>query len=381
MEETMTKKQSVISENNKNTAFVRYDPLGRIIFHFNISPRTMLIATFIVFGVIEFTIIPILRGYFFQRSTPGVLVNTLGILWNNFIVTPIVWSYFTLSLRSITTNEIYSTLYSNQVIPQRYSDLVLGWQEKVAASFSSKKTALVTYILTAFFTITVLYGVTFKVDAWYEPGGTPHKMFATFSTFLLYYIISWLIVREFLTAYWNASFFKQFGSNIAVQSFHPDSAGGLGVIGLYASRLSIVILTLGSGIFFATLVSLYSNVLGSAWSYNLLFVWILYIIMVPFSIGLLIYPSHVAMQNYKKSLLLDLSREIQSEFERRYKNLKKKKKDDDLAYLNRLQDLHTFIEKSIPTWPYGNNIFRRYALTSVAPVLSFAFSLLIDYLK
>ena len=377
----MTKKQNAISENNKNTAFMRYDPLGRIIYHFNISPRAMFIATFIVFGVIEFTVIPILRGYFFQRSTLGVLINTLGILWNNFIVTPIIWSYFTLSLRSIATNQIYSTLYSNQVISRRYSALVLGWQEKVAASFSSKKTALITYILTAFFTITVLYGVTFKVDAWYEPGGLPHKVFATFSTFLLYYIIAWLIVREFLTAYWNARFFKQFGSSIVVQSFHPDSAGGLGVIGLYASRLSIVILTLGSGIFFATLVSAYSNVLGSTWSYNLLFVWILYIIMVPFSIGLLIYPSHVAMQNYKKDLLLDLSRKIQAEFERQHKNLKKEKGDADLAYLNRLQDLLTFVEKSIPTWPYGNNILRRYTLTSIAPVLSFVFSLLIDYLK
>ena len=358
---------------------LKYDPLGRELHRHKFSPFAVFLVAMLIFGVIERTAVPLIGGYFYQNSNPVALADTWTSFVQNFIIAPTYWAYYVWLNSSLFT--LFSALTASEVITISEQERACAWRKKVEASFSSKKTAIVAIFLAICFSLGVVYSINITIMPWFARGGLAHRLFASLTTIIQYYILAWILVRQVIVAYWNNDFFKNFSNDIVIQSHHPDHAGGFGILGTCASKLSLVVLASGSALMIGTLILSLAQTSYSIWFISLVILWVLYIIMVPASFGLLILPAHNAMKNYKYKLLLDLSHKIQAELLAVQNELTL---DDTMlpivkSRIDGFQSMYKFINDSMPVWPFGSTIFRRFTITSLVPIISFLASLAIDY--
>lgn len=357
-----------------------YDPLGRVLKRLSITPTLAFVYGVIILGLIEQIIIPLIGNYFtISNSDPAYISNRISAIVNAFIITPIVWAYYVWTTKY--PHDVYLTLKSSQVIPENAADRFSSWFKEYESSLGNKKTAVVVYILTIAFVSLVNYGW-LKVDPWFGRGNWFAYSYAFIMFSIAYMMTSWIIIRELITVYWLRKLFSILDEDLVIQISYPDNAGGLGVIGLHASRLSMLIVAIGSFLVSVTLVSNLYNVAESAWSITQITLWGAYIIFVPLSFGLLILPAHNYMQRYKNKQLLQVSRLIQGEVTK-LKSIKQLNHDTTqniLKEIETLQKAYEYLDKSIPVWPFSAAIFRGFTFTSLIPILSLFGSLFIDYI-
>lgn len=167
-------------------------------------------------------------------------------------------------------------------------------------------------------------------------------------------------------------------SGVVIEPFHPDNAGGLGEIGLALANFGYVILCFG----FILVLVFYQSYLntssfdlqglgGRAWLKGGFVYLLLYVIIAPSAFFLPALNTHWVMVKQKKSLLMDISRNIDKILKHIHviRLESPSKVRPLLEKLNQLEHLREITMK-YPTWPYNQENFRKYLGLVSTPFLS-----------
>jgi len=192
------------------------------------------------------------------------------------------------------------------------------------------------------------------------------------------YVLWMIILRQLQAIRHFNRLFQWFG--IRVRPLHPDEAGGLGALGGYTVRVSLILVGLGG---IAAMFTILIMIIGvNPWIRpDVLGFWAMYIVMTPLSLLLPMLSAHDAMQEAKDARLMGIS----EEFERTLAdlNLARRNNTEALKQINeKLSELragYDLIASNSATWPISTRVFRNFSVTASLPLLSGLVSVVVDF--
>jgi|GEM_PF-6322584 len=171
---------------------------------------------------------------------------------------------------------------------------------------------------------------------------------------------------------------------IKVIMYHPDHAGGLGAIGRFVSNVGYLAFA-----FAVTIVIFFwqAKIASKQASNTGWFIVSIISTIVHFSISLLVFylpirTTHNAMRAYKTRVLTSLSTVLNRNFKKALLDVSREKRPafiSDLAKVQHVYRLYNHAE-NLPEWPFNISMIRKYFSLSMSPVLSFALSILYEWI-
>jgi hypothetical protein len=183
-------------------------------------------------------------------------------------------------------------------------------------------------------------------------------------TFLSVYVGSTLIWKSVVTAFMFHKLFRQLGVN--VHPLHPDQAGGLGSVGSVAINHGLI------AVIFAEIVSLTAVriMLGSGWQWrDLIFFSVLYLLITPLVVVGTLWTAHCRMVQIRDQLLQDISEKFEKKLVHQGPEGITVSRDQ-VRNLGDLKKMHDLVEETYPTWPISAGAFRKFSLTTLAPIIT-----------
>jgi hypothetical protein len=139
---------------------------------------------------------------------------------------------------------------------------------------------------------------------------------------------------------------------VRLYPLHPDKCGGMGPIGLFVSRLAIILIVIPVWV---TMLSIFTIIAGGEAQFSIgLVAYVIYAILMPVVVIPPLWQPHKAMQEYKDRLLLEISRELLEVKDRLFRQVKADRWDKLRAALesyDRLENIYSDSEKHIPVSP------------------------------
>jgi hypothetical protein len=172
-------------------------------------------------------------------------------------------------------------------------------------------------------------------------------------------------------------------SEIIIEPFHPDNAGGMGEIGHTLANFGYVILCFG----FALILLFYQSQLntnyfslqagGQAWMRGGVVYLLVYMLLAPSAFFLPALTTHQAMQKHKQNMLIDISKNIDTTLKNVH-SIKLETPSKVKPSIEKLKQLEYLREITMkyPTWPYNQGNLRKYLGLVFTPLISIALSIL-----
>jgi hypothetical protein len=177
-------------------------------------------------------------------------------------------------------------------------------------------------------------------------------------------------------------------SDVIVEPFHPDNAGGFGDIGHVLANIGYVILCFG----FILVLVFYQSYLntnflnpeivaGRPWLKGGIVYLVIYLILAPSAFFLPALSTHRVMANHKKELMSAVSKNIDGLLKRIYVNrlgspAKVKPLIEKLSQLEHIRE----ITLKYPTWPYNQGNLRKYVGLVLTPFFTTFLSIMANKL-
>ena len=361
---------------------LKYDLIGRLVTRFKITPAIAFWACLLLIGVGEQVMLPWFGGYPnpMQQGSRFVVLR-IQVYGNGFVINPMFWAAYVWSLSM--HRQFANSLIRNQVVEKQSRKKLLEAVERYEQVFANRWIGLLVWLGPVVSMLSVFYMWFFVYDPWFGRENWGHFAFTILSVFILYYSLIWFVLRELVFVIWLYIFFRNQGEQLEVKVSHPDNAGGLGELGIHASRVGLFVLMLGLGFVVVRFTTIYYQATQSIWNTVQILGWIVYAAVVPLSMLLLLQPAHSCMLKFRERKLLRLSLQIDREMEQLEKAFdgEGNRIAEISARLEGLRNTYAYLENKIPVWPFNATIFRQITLTTIMPVLSFVVSTAIDLMR
>jgi hypothetical protein len=364
------------------------DPLSRLLRRvFSDDWLKLWIAAFLLYGVAEKLLIPMLGGYLQLGGGIRTWSPHVEALLTGFVEFPYFLAYYLWSARAVVV--LLEDLKANKAFEdtQRYRDFtdrLLRSCNRPVWSWISLALALVAAGLMHL----VVWGPASSVPPWFGSRLGP-RVLALALIGLVAYAVAQVVLRELLAVVWLRRLWSELGDDLKVNPYHEDGAGGLGAIGRHAVNFFIFIMMVMLFILMGSLLpSLLQLEAGGAiafrfWSPLLLLIWSVYLLVVPLMFYLLLWPPHKAMEKVRDLRLRRIGQELDEHLRRAEDNL-----DGDqpplegaLKEINNLKQVRSVVLGDSPVWPVSVESKRFFGLTSVIPTAYSALTFIVQFLK
>jgi hypothetical protein len=187
-----------------------------------------------------------------------------------------------------------------------------------------------------------------------------------------------LIIKEILAIVYFNRFFRW--CDVKIRPMHPDEAGGLGALGDFTLKTSLI--AVGFGVI-ALVFSIFTIYVGSDLLSrpDVIILWVLYILVTPTSLILPMVSAHGAMKNARNDKLSEISKEFEntliSSDVAAADDIEGIRKGNER--LTELQNRYGIIAASFPTWPVPARLFRNFSISASLPLMSGVMSMVINF--
>jgi hypothetical protein len=180
------------------------------------------------------------------------------------------------------------------------------------------------------------------------------------------------------------------GDRLDIHPYHEDEAGGLGGIGLHAVAYLFFVVVLMLFILMATIYPSFAaeGVTGNElslrfWSPVLVAIWVSYLILIPATLFLLIWPAHSIMLKKRLESLSIYSPQLDDLLEKasQYTVQDPQKVADTLEKVENLKKMRAVILEDYPVWPLSRESTRMLGFTSAMPTLYSAVTFMVRVLS
>lgn len=297
-------------------------------------------------------------------------------LFVNFIfgVSPVVAFYFLMPgyiqqcFEGLMENKVFTSCKTTNNLPPKYYKFV-DFLQAVRRSLSSKLWVVIGVVLSSIFML-IVFPEHLRAKHWIVKHQLSFMaMELTWWIFFSFTII--LIVRGLVGIWWINQSFKNF--HVVVRPLYPDKVGGLRPLSQFSLRLGYIIFFFGLALGFNQYFTgqKMTGVLGQvAWSFDILVVWVVYIVLAPLAFFAPISAAHDAMKSAKDAEALLIS----SYFEKEYKLLRDNysKPIESLkkhsSKIEEFQKMYTMVD-AFPVWPFQLQKFVQFFLTILSPLI------------
>jgi hypothetical protein len=185
-------------------------------------------------------------------------------------------------------------------------------------------------------------------------------------------------VKQLVTVLYLNRLFQWF--DVHIRPLHSDEAGGLGALGDFTLKTSLLVVMIGvvAAIFTAIDWLTGANPLARS---DILIFWASYILSIPISLIAPMLAAHGAMQKTRNEKLDEIARE----FENTLSDAGVTKTGDAEAIkkanekLEELRIRYRIVAESFPTWPVPERLFRNFSITASLPLLTGLASTVINF--
>lgn len=365
-----------------------YDPLSRSLRRvFTDDWLKLWIAAFLLYGVAEKLVFPMLGGYLHLEGGIRTWTPHVEALLTGFVEFPYFLAYYLWSARGIIT--LLETLEANKAFDdsQRYHDFtrrMLRSSNRPLWSWISLILALAAVGVMHF----VVWGPESSVPPWFGER-LPPRLLGLVLIGLVAYTVAQVVIRELLAVVWLRRLWGTLGDDLNVNPYHEDGAGGLGAIGRHAVNFFFFILMVMLFIVMGSLLpSLLQLETGAAisfrfWSPLLLLIWSVYLLVVPLMFYLLLWPPHKAMEKARDRRLGRIAKELDERLRHAEDSLVSDQAplESALKEINNLKQVRSVILGDSPVWPVSAESKRFFGLTSVIPTAYSALTFIVQFLK
>jgi hypothetical protein len=155
---------------------------------------------------------------------------------------------------------------------------------------------------------------------------------------------------------------------IQVYPLHPDNSGGLGAMGRYSLKLSLIALALGLFIVAAAIASITRGIIQT--DYILFALSLIYLAIVPTLFFLPLRTVHAAMVAFRDNLFRETSNRYLSHHLNLHQNseIGVDELENNIKYLDQLKALREH-DKMYPVWPFDLRIRLTVFFTTILPIL------------
>jgi len=364
------------------------DPLSRFLRRvFADDWLKLWIAAFLLYGVAEKLVFPLLGGYLHLEGGIRTWAPHVEALLTGFVEFPYFLAYYLWSARGIIL--LLEDLEANKVFDnsQRYRDFTRRLLRSMNRSLWSWISLLLS--LAAMGAIHfVVWGPETSVPAWFGDRLLP-RLLGLALIGLVAYAVAQVVIRELLAVVWLRRLWGALGDELNVNPYHEDGAGGLGAIGRHAVNFFIFILMVMLFILMGSLLpSLLQLETGVAisfrfWSPLLLLIWSVYLMVVPLMFYLLLWPPHKAMEKTRDRRLGRIAQELDERLRHAEDSLISEQAplEGALKEINSLKQVRSVILEDSPVWPVSSESKRFFGLTSVVPTAYSALTFIVQFLK
>jgi len=364
------------------------DPLSRLLRRiFSDDWLKLWIAAFLLFGVAEKLLIPLLGGYLQLSGGIRTWSPHVEALLTGFVEFPYFLAYYLWSARAVIV--LLEDLKANKAFEdaQRYHDFT----DRLLASSNRPRwtwISLFLAILAAALMHLVVWGPASSVPPWFGSRLGP-RVLALALIALVAYAVAQVVIRELLAVVWLRRLWSELGDALKVNPYHEDGAGGLGAIGRHAVNFFVFIMMVMLFIVMGSLLpSLLQLEAGGAiafrfWSPLLLLIWSVYLLVVPLMFYLLLWPPHKAMEKVRDMRLRRIGQELDEHLRRAEDNLDADQAplEGALKEINNLKQVRSVVLGDSPVWPVSAESKRFLGLTSVIPTAYSALTFIVQFLK
>jgi hypothetical protein len=303
-----------------------------------------------------------------------LLSDTISVLLQTFVLFPLIFFLYLQIPHSIAS--LFNTLKANGVIREQRT------RRAGPATFAIFVQYLTTWMDSNWWTVLILLLV--AAYAIYrllvlEPGSpSPVPYWMRAAAILVYlplmYAVGMSVIRLLLALFFTNWLFALF--HLQVKPFHPDGAGGLGILGRLV-WVCIAIMLWEALLLVATVLSQNLHWLSLP---EMVLLGAIYIVLTPaLLLGWLIFP-HRAMVNARNEVLQPLVTAYQQALEQSI--TAKEETRTIVAQTRRLQVLkqrYDLLCETFPTWPLEIGSLRRIAVTIILPLILPLLTSLIAY--
>jgi ABC-type multidrug transport system fused ATPase/permease subunit len=365
------------------------DPIYRFVSRLSVSGVWFAVALFntIVYLIVGFSI-----DYLYPNATNLLGIRDRAEIINGINVSivfiPMIWAYYRWLpeavgkyIRQIEEMEVIGP--AGQGSSKKLSELLAArintWWFHLVAVVASGISCL--YMLLVF--IPAQHRSIGLIDFWYY---TPLSNIIFFMGYVsVNYALFVFLLRVVAVVVTIDRTFREPDRIKNLYPLHPDKCGGIGNIGLLTSRMTLIMVIFPIWI---TTVALFAMLAGGQMlAMEVLLVYILYAILVPFILASLLWQPHMAMVAYKNKQMTEIARKLKKVEEQlngmTENNLEQMKRH--VEYYKHLQEMQATLEKQIPIWPISLPVLRSFGTIASSPViiglLSFGTNLLIGYIE
>lgn len=351
---------------------ISVDPLARLFDKYKITPKKAFWGSVILFGLIERIIVPIFLHY------PNILqhgwlyfLNYFAGFYQNSIVAPIGYATY---IWTMYTPDYFNRTFSDICVHKRNTKKRLSvWRSTYEQSLSRQSLFYFVLFLTIFFTAEQTYTYIFLEPKPWFGENTIHFVFATIFSAFGYYIVLWIAIREVVAVVWVKKFFDEFRGEIKITPSHPDQCGGLGSIGLHATRFGLFVFALALSYMIQIPLTIDYNAIKNIYGIIQLSGFAVFIMLVLYIFYRLIIPAHNEMSQSKIRILNSLSEKIREQIDQISINREALSASRNIDFLERSLD---FIRKEHPTWPIKLRTLGGVTVTSLVEIFSLIVSII-----
>jgi hypothetical protein len=375
--------------STSDTTIDSHDPLANFLrYRLKLDWPMLGFIALLYFGPFEKILLPYLGG--FLRLDVGIRewVPHVESLLTGFIEFPVFLAFYLWSGAGIVT------LFYSMRQRHSFSDeaAYATFVERALKSFRNKLwpvIGLAAGILAALVMHFVIWSDNALVPPWF--GDRPWmRALSLFNIGLVAYTVSQSLIREGLVIIWLNRLWRELGDKLDIHPYHEDEAGGLGSVGLHAVVYLFFVVALMLFILMATLIPgfMAQGVTGETiplrfWSPVLVAIWVSYLIVIPATLFLLIWPAHSIMLKKRFESLSIYSSQLDDLLEKasRYTRQDPKKVADTLERMQNLKKMRAVILEDYPVWPLSRESTRMLGFTSAMPTLYSAVTFIVSTLS
>lgn len=327
------------------------DPLLEFVIRHNISAIIMILLG-MLYALIYVFILPAILGILNQ-----VLDDWAGI-FRAFIITSLVPGYYV--WQPTTIQRLYNA------VENRSLDLPPADLRKLSMLIKPFGNKLWIWLAIAFGILQSIIFFSLQTQALHnwQNAHISIVIMRTLRTFLTYYMIFYIVVRQVIAMIGINKFFRSI--DIEIYPLHPDGAGGLKPLGQYVVTCGLGIGIIGLVLGMSLLRSQIGlERLGSVFYFNLG----LYILFAPIFLFIPLIEAHREMQSVKTAILLDVAEQHESVFQKSLVNMRAGKSiHKELSELDSIRKMYTIADSS-PEWPFDLNILSKFSAAVFLPVI------------